>query len=249
MQVVLNGIVSGAAIALLATAFQATYLPTGVFFVGLAAIYSVAPYIASEVLGVSGSWPLAILASTAAAVGLSLLCEWANHARLTRRGASDGAHLISSLGIYIVLVQAVAMIWGNNPRTLHASVVSVTRWDGLVITGAQWTIFCVAAALLAGFSVFLAGSNLGSRLRALADNSVQFALYGYNLDAHRLVAFGLSGVFATAASLVTANEIGFEPHAGLHAVLLAVVAVILGGRRTFLGPSSRLSCWASSVPR
>jgi len=36
MQTLLNGLVSGSAIALLAVAFQAVYLPTRVFFLGLA---------------------------------------------------------------------------------------------------------------------------------------------------------------------------------------------------------------------
>jgi branched-subunit amino acid ABC-type transport system permease component len=77
--------------------------------------------------------------------------------------------------------------------------------------------------------------NLGLRLRALADNPVQFALFGYNLDRHRLLAFGLAGVFATASSLVTAYDIGFDPHTGLNEVLLAVVAAIIGGRGSFMG--------------
>jgi len=93
-----------------------------------------------------------------------------------------------------------------------------------------------AVLLLGGFGLFLMRSDLGLRLRALADNPVQFTLFGYNMNHHRLLAFGLAGFFAAASALVTAYDIGFDPYAGLHAVLLAVVAVIIGGQGSFVGP-------------
>ena len=36
--------------------------------------------------------------------------------------------------------------------------------------------------------------------------------------------------------MLMAYDIGFGPHTGLHATLLAVVAVIIGGRSSFVGP-------------
>lgn len=236
MQILINGLVSGTAIALLAAAFQAVYLPTRVFFIGLAGIYSFCPYVARAVLEAGGGWGLALPAALATGVLLCLLCEWANHAPLARRRASEGAQLIASLGIYIVLVQIVAMIWGNDTKTLRTGLDSVSRLGETIVTGAQWITLGVGVLVLGGFAVFLMRSNLGLRLRALADNPTMFALFGYNVDRHRLLAFGVSGVFCAAASLTTAYDIGFDPHGGLHAVLLAIVAVIVGGQGSFLGP-------------
>ena len=236
MQILLNGLVSGSAIALLAMAFQAVYLPTRVFFIGLAGVYAAVPYIAHAMLSGGGPGWLAAIGATVISVDLCLLCEWANHAPLSRRRASDGAQLIASLGIYIILVQIVAMIWGNDTKTLRTGLDSVTRFGGVILTGAQWAILGTAALSLSAFALLLMKSNLGLRLRALADNPVMFALFGYNVDAHRLLAFALAGVFCAAASLTTAYDIGFDPHGGLHSVLLAVVAVIIGGRGSFLGP-------------
>lgn len=236
MQILINGFISGTAIALLAVAFQIVYLPTRVFFIGLAGVYSVVPYLALSVLGAGWGWPAALAASLLGAVGLCLLCEWANHGPLARKGASDGAQLIASLGIYIVLVQIVAMVWGNSTKTLRTGLDSVTRLGETIVTGAQWTTLGAGALCLAAFALLLLRSDLGLRLRALADNPKMFALFGYNVNRYRLLAFALCGVFVAAASLVTAYDIGFDPHTGLHAVLLAVVAVIIGGRGTFLGP-------------
>jgi branched-chain amino acid transport system permease protein len=95
----------------------------------------------------------------------------------------------------------------------------------------------VASALLLGAWAMLRVSDIGLRLRALADNPTQFALFGYNVGAYRLIAFAFAGIFAGASSLLTAYDIGFDPYTGLHAVLLAVVAVIVGGRHSFVGPA------------
>jgi len=217
-------------------AFQAVYLPTRVFFIGLAGIYSVVPYLAHSVLKAGGGWWLALPVAVGGSILLALFCEWANHARLSRKNAAEGTHLVSSLGIYIILVQVAAMVWGNSTKTLRTGLDSVTRMGETTITGAQWITVAAAVILLGGFAAFLMRSNLGLRLRALADNPTMFALYGYNIDRHRLLAFGLCGFFAAGAALVTGYDIGFDPHVGLNAVLLAVVAVIIGGQGSFLGP-------------
>jgi branched-chain amino acid transport system permease protein len=236
VQILLNGLISGLAIALLAVGFQAVYLPTRVFFIGLAGIYSCTPFIFYAVTANGGGRLLAIVMAVAAAVCLCIFSEWANHAQLTRRQASAGAHLIASLGTYIVLVQVVAMIWGNETKTLRSGLDTVTRIGGVIVTGAQWITSLVSVLLLGGFGLFLKSSNLGLRLRALADNPVQFALLGYNVNFHRLLAFSLAGLFAAASALVSAYDIGFDPNVGLQAVLLAVVATIIGGQNSFAGP-------------
>nr|VFJ77890.1 MAG: amino acid/amide ABC transporter membrane protein 1, HAAT family [Candidatus Kentron sp. FW] len=236
MQILLNGLISGLAIALLAVAFQVVYLPTRVFFIGLAGLYALAPYVYLASEKSFAFWPISVILSTITIIFLAVAIEWANHAPLTRKRASEGAHLIASLGIYIVIVQIVAMIWGNDTQTLRTGLDFTLPLGDSILTGSQLLMLTVSCLLLAGFLLMLRVTGVGLRLRALADNPTQFALYGYNVDTHRLMAFALAGIFVTAASLLTAYDIGFDPHTGLHAVLLAVVAVIIGGRRSFVGP-------------
>jgi branched-chain amino acid transport system permease protein len=52
-----------------------------------------------------------------------------------------------------------------------------------------------------------------------------------------MLAFAISGFLAATSSLLVSYQIGFDPHVGLDALLLAVVAVIIGGRNSFLGPA------------
>jgi branched-chain amino acid transport system permease protein len=236
MQILINGLISGAAIALLAIAFQVVYLPARVFFLGLAGIYTLAPFVVHTMLLHSGGWPVAILVALGVCVGVSLLSDWANHARLSRRNASEGAHLVASLGIYILIVQLIALIWGNETRTLRTGLHVTTQLGDIVVTRAQLITLSVAIVLINAFALFLGRSDLGLRLRAMADNPVQFALLGYSVDSHRLLAFGISGLLAAISSLLISYDIGFDPHVGLDALLLAIVAVIIGGRDSIWGP-------------
>jgi branched-chain amino acid transport system permease protein len=237
MQILLNGLISGCAIALLAVAFQLVYLPTRVFFIGLAGLYSIAPYCALALRTAGTAWWVGAVAAIAATGLLAVACEWLNHAPLTRKNASPAVHLISSLGIYIVAVQVIAIVWGSDTKTLRPGVDSTVRVFGAVLTQSQLLTAAVAALALILLAIGLRAADVGIRLRALADNPTLFALFGYNVSAYRLVAFAFAGIFAGAASLLTAYDIGFDPYTGLHAVLLAVVAVIVGGRHTFLGPA------------
>lgn len=237
MQVLLNGTISGMTLAVLALAFMVVYLPCRVFYLALAGIYALAPYLSLACMRQGFPLWASVLVPAGAGVLVSVMCELANHAPLERKQASPGAHLISSLGLYLVILQVVAMIWGNETQVLRSGVDTVYRLGGMVmLTRAQVLAGGVSLVLLCLFYGWLRFSNLGLQLRAMADNPVQLALHGYNIRRLRLIAFAISGFLASVSALLVANDVGFDPHGGLPALLLAIVAVIIGGNTSFLAP-------------
>lgn len=236
MQILANGIIDGFTIAVLAVAFTVVYLPTRVFHIALGGIYAVVPFIVWTAIRLNWPWYLALAIAILMGVGLSLVFELINHARLERKGASAGAQLISSLGIYIILVQAVAMIWGNDQKTLRIGLDTVVSIGIINITRSQIIAASVSMGVLLLFYLWLRFSNQGLQFRGLADNSTELALRGYNVRRLRLLAFGVSGLLCSISSLLVSYDIGFDPHRGLAALLIAVVASIIGGRESFLGP-------------
>jgi branched-chain amino acid transport system permease protein len=236
MQVLLNGLIGGLAVAVLAVAFQAVYLPTRVFFMGLAGLYASGPYAFSWLRDAGVPVALCAAGALAAVTALAVAAELANHRPLSEREASSGAHLISSLGIYIVIVQALVAVWGNSTRSLRPGVDTPFHIGSVVLTESQALSAVVSIAALGIALLLLHSSTLGLRLRALADNPSLFALCGYDVRMHRLIAFVLGGALAAVASLTSAWQIGYDPQTGLHATLLAVVAVMIGGRTSFVGP-------------
>lgn len=236
LQILVNGFISGLVIALLGMAFTLASLPTRVFHVALAGVYTVAPFIVWSLWKTTWHPAWGVTAALATGVLLSALCEACNHWWLERKKAPDGLHLVSSLGISIILVQSVAMIWGNETQVLREGIDQVFQFWGLRLTRSQIIAAAVSAFLLVAFAIWLHRAKLGLQFRALADNPVQLALFGYDIRKLRMLAFALSGLLASVAAILNAFDIGFDAHGGLHALLLGVVAVIVGGRGTWFGP-------------
>jgi len=72
--------------------------------------------------------------------------------------------------------------------------------------------------------------------RALASNPRELELRGYNVSKLRLFSFGLAGLLAAVVALTTAYDLGFDSQQALPVALPALVAVIVGGSHSFLGP-------------
>lgn len=236
MQIFANGLISGLTTAVLAVAFSVVYVPTRIFHIALGGIYVAASFFAWAVLEATGSVALSIVVAIGGSVLLSVGCEALNHAQLERKGAPMGAHLIASLGLYIIFVQAIALTWGNETKSLRLGVDTTMSAGGVILTSAQVLGAVVSSIVLAGFFLWLKFSDLGLQFRALADNAKELSLRGFNVRRLRLAAFGVSGALAAVSSLLTSYDLGFDPHVGLPALLLAVVAVIIGGRLSFFGP-------------
>ena len=235
MQVVANGTINGLMIALLAAGFSAVYIPTRVFYIALGGIYAAVPYVARECLVRNLPLPMALMAASGAGVLLSVLCELANHAPLERRKAGSGAHMVASIGAYIVIVQAVVLLWGTETKVLWAGTGQAVHIGEVVLNGAQALGAVTSIALLAAFGAFLRWTGAGLRFRAVAENALEFALRGHSVRRARVSAFALSGLLASTSSLLVASDIGFDPHRGLPALLPSVVATIVGGRMSFMG--------------
>lgn len=237
IQILVNGTISGLTLAVLALGFAIVYLPCRVFYLALAGVYALVPYIALACLHNDCPPWLAIIAAVVVGIVVSILCEMINHAPLERRRGSPGAHLIASLGLYLIMVQVVAIIWGNETQVLRSGMDVVYRFgEDLVLTRAQAIAGITSLLLLAGFYCWLQISNHGLQFRAMADNPIQLALHGYNVKRLRLLAFAISGFLGAISALCMANDVGFDPQGGLPVLLLAVVAVIIGGSSSFLAP-------------
>ena len=236
MQILLNGLCNGMVIALLAIAYTVVYLPTRIFFIALAGIYVGCAYLTWEMLGKGIHVGYAIGLSVALGATLSVLCELFNHRALEKHKASDGAHMISSLGIYMIMIQAVAIIWGNEPKILKTGLETTYHLMGFTVASSQVINLVAASIAVGGFFLWLKRSSLGLLFRGLADNPTQMALLGYDTNRLRLVAFGLSGAMAGFAGILSAYDLGFDPYTGMNAVLLAVIATIIGGKTNFVGP-------------
>lgn len=236
MQILMNGLLQGVLFGAIGVAFALVYRTTKVFHLALGGSLALAPYLALAALGIGfPTWLAALLAVALAAV-IGIVIEETIHWPLARKRAPSEVHLIASLGAYLILVQCIALIWGNETRVLRIGVDAT--WLIGDVTLAQAQVLGPALALVAtlGLFIWLNRANRGIELRALADNPVLVALLGRNVRALRRWVFGLSGALVATAALAQAWDVGFDPHIGLNAVLLGMVAMIIGGTGSYVGP-------------
>lgn len=236
MQIILNGLLQGVLFGAIGVAFALVYRTAKVFHVALGGVYAFVPFIASAVL-MAGlpAWGGAVLA-VAAAVLLGILIEESIHWPFARKRAPTEVHLIGSLGAYLVLVQCIALIWGNETRVLREGVDATWTIGGVTLAQAQVVGPALAFVAVLALFAWLGLAGRGLELRALADNPVLVALFGRNVRALRRWVFGLSAALAAIAAMAQAWDVGFDPHIGLKAVLLGMVAMIVGGSGSFVGP-------------
>lgn len=236
MQIFLNGILQGILFGAIGVAFALVYRTTKVFHLALGGIGALAPYLALAIITVGiPAWAAATFAILAAAC-LGVLIDESIHWPFSCKRAPAEVHLIASLGAYLVIVQCIALIWGNETQVLRIGVDQT--WTAFEVTLAQAQILGPILTLVATVTLFawLNGASRGLELRALADNPILVALFGRNVHALRRWVFGLSAALASIAALAVAWDVGFDPHGGLKAVLLGMVAMIIGGTGSFIGP-------------
>lgn len=236
--VLVDGLVSGIALAAMALAFSVVYLPSRVFHVALGAIFAASPFVYAQLRIFHVPAAVAVLLTVGIAMAASVLVERWNHAPLARRDSAETTHFVTSLGLFIVLTQAVVIGWDEQGRFLRQGVDTV--WSVPFLGGPidrARAILGLASAVLVGACLMLVyGTPIGLRFRALAQNPTESALRGLDIAWIRQQAFAVSGVLAASAALLHAMDRGYDAYLGFDMVLLAVVAVIIGGRESFVGP-------------
>ncbi len=236
MQILLNGTIQGLLISLLAIGFSIVYNSTGIIYVAQGAVYAISPFLLLSFLKFGMGIPFAVFFTFVITILLSMSFEKINHWPLYKKEASPLIQLISSLGIYIIIVQIIAIIWGNETKVLRTGVDTVVHFGGVILTKSQIIGGATGLLFILLFLLLLKTSDTGLMLIALSDNPIQLSLLGHDIAKLRLLAFGLSGLFTTTAATLTALDVGFDPQGGLSAVLIAIVATIIGGKGSFAGP-------------
>lgn len=235
MQILANGIIQGIMFALMGVAFSLVYGTTRVFHVALGGIFTLAPYIYISSFHHLGIVPSAVLSIFICGC-TGMFCEETLHWPFSRRSAPPDVHLIGSLGMFLVIGQIIAIIWGNDAQVIRTGVDRVYHLtDGVRLTQAQCISCVIGVIVLLVFLIWLQRTNLGLQFRAMADNQVLLSLMGRDVRFLRRLAFLISGMIAAVGALLSANDVGFDPNVGLNAVLIGMVATIIGGRGSLYG--------------
>jgi branched-chain amino acid transport system permease protein len=230
LQFVVNGIITGILYSLSAIGFALVYNTTRIFHIAAAALYMAAAYVfffAFHTLTLP-LWTSAITALICTAL-LSLLCEWLIYKPLYNKQSSLNVVMISSIGVMIILINTIALIFGNETKVIDNSIQKVFTFGEIIVTRPQVLQLLSGILLIVLFMSFLKFTKFGLKMRALSNDSVLFEVSGNSITTVRNLVFILSGIFLAAGSCLTAYDIGMDPHIGMPILINAMVAMIIGG--------------------
>jgi branched-chain amino acid transport system permease protein len=229
-QFIINGLITGVLYSLLAIGFALVYNTTKIFHVAASAVYVFAAYafwFISNRLGLP-IW-LGISLSLVLTMLLSLMIEVVVYRPLTSRKSSLNVAMISSIGVMTVIVNLLAMIFGNDTKVISEVIPTVYTFGDIVITVPQMLQAVVGSIAIIAFLVFISRSSWGIRLRAVSCDDVLYSTLGSNVNSSRVVVFLLSGAFIALAGCLTVYDVGLDPHMGMNVLINAMVAMIIGG--------------------
>jgi len=236
LQLLLNGLINGCAFALVALGFALICNTTRIFHFAHGGIYTLSGYLFFSFYTQHGLpiW-LALPITLVLAAIVGILIDLIVYRPLDRRGASTMMHMLSSLGLYIIIVNVICMVYGNNSKILVSGLLPTVKVGGLMLNVVQIATAITFLVVFLSLSLTLKFSSLGLKLRAMRDNQTLLALYGINANMVRLFVFGVGSALCALAGILVGLDVGIDPHIGMSVVVIAAVALIVGGIGVFEG--------------
>jgi branched-chain amino acid transport system permease protein len=235
-QFVANAIMTAAPFALVGVGFALVYLVARFLHFAHAAVFTSCPYFTFLIF--SAGWPLTVAIPTAIMLSTGVGCaiELFIYRHLRRKQSPAMVMMLASLGIYVVLQNWISLMFGDNTKTLLAEPVR----EGLLVLGArvtpvQITTISVSVTLIAAVALMLKYAKAGKAIRAVAADAELARVAGIDSDHVILWAFAIGSALAGMAGILVAVDVDMTPTMGMNVLMMAVVAVIVGGVRSIPG--------------
>jgi len=231
IQVLVNGLVDGAILALVAISLTVIFSILRVPHFGLGGVLVWGAFVAY--FGVTRFGLHLGVAALAAALGMALfgvLIEKLAFRRL--RGATEDAMFVSAIGVLLVLENGALLLWGSEGRStpVPQALQGVVAIPGVVyLPSMRLLIVVVTTAAFIGLHLYVTKTRMGQAMRAVAQDPVAARLLGVPIDRVASGSFALgSGMAGLGGALVGATfTLTFDM--GSPIILKAFVVVVLGG--------------------
>ena len=167
------------------------------------------------------------------AIPVFLLVGWGSYALIMRPivHTSHNVQVFTTVGLSIVLQNLALVLWSGEARFVRTRYYgSVVNIGEAVLNLAQAVAFVLAVSATAALFAFMRWSYAGKLMRATAQDRDAASLMG--IDTDRI--YALTWAVGIACVLL-APIYAVYPTAGLQFVLIAYIAVVLGGLGDMIG--------------
>ncbi len=238
LQLLINGIIMGSLYALLGISFTAIFAPTKIFHFMHASVYVFSGYFLYQFAMVWGlPLPLSILIAVLLAGLMGVLSERVIYSPLRNMGAGSMEMLLSSFGGYVILQNLILLIWKSDPRTVKIPEVLKNGIPVglLTFTPLDLIIILTSGVALGGVALFMRHTKVGKAMRAVENDPMGATIVGIPTEKVRFASFFLGSMLVAVAASFIVMDKGLEPTIGVNAVLVATVAMIVGGVGSYSG--------------
>lgn len=240
LQLLFNSIVSGLLLALVAVGFNLIFNTTKVFHLAHAGIYVLGSYLMMMFLNFFNAehslatWLISIVLCFSVIILLSSLIEWLVYYPLAKKNSGQAITLISSMGVYILLVNIIALKFGNEAKFMNLDLGKSITFINLTIVPIQLVQLAIAVLILTSVLLFQK-SKVFLRVKAVMSEQTVASVLGVNTKGVRLFAMIIGGLLVAIASILKLYDTGITPYSGMTITLTASAAVIIGGSNSLTG--------------
>ncbi len=230
LQLIVNGIVLGSIIALAAIGLTMVYGVLNFANFSHADFMALGAYIAfvlNVALGLNIILSFFIAVAIAGALGV--LLDFLVWKPMRRKNADLVSLVIISIGLSLIVRNAIIFIWGGSTRNFDLPVRRGIEMLGVTITHNQLIGLGTAILFMVLVHFFLKNTKLGKAMRAISDDINLARMSGIDSDKVIMwmwfIGIGLAGV----AGILYGLETTIRPNMGWFLILPMFAAVILGG--------------------
>ncbi len=238
IQTLINGITVGSIYALIAIGYSMVFSILRVINFAHGSFYmvgAVAALTANITMGVP-FW-IAIIIGLLIAAATGIFVEQTSIRPLRKRGAPRIAFLLSTLGMQLIIDNAIRIIWGARTRPFPSPIPNRSfSFFNYRISLYEIIILLITFILLIVLELFLKKTRTGKAIRATAQNPVAAGLMGIEVNTVIRTTFAIAALLGGAAGILVGmyyNSV--YATMGFVAGLKGFSAAVLGGMGSLTG--------------
>jgi branched-chain amino acid transport system permease protein len=231
-QQLLNGLTQGGTYALIAIGYTLIFGVLEIINMAHGEVFMIGAMAGYALVTLLG-WGLvpALLGGMIGAALVGAVLEFTALRALRRKGISNLAPLISTIGLAMVLQNVMIRFAGAEPLPFRVPLSSgVLKLGPLQVTATQLVVLGVSLVLMIALQWTLSRTGLGRAVRAVSENPETAALLGVNVSGIVLATVMLASALGGAAGvLVGVSFVSVSSVMGLTYGLKGLAVIILGG--------------------
>ncbi|MDP9459030.1 MAG: carboxypeptidase regulatory-like domain-containing protein [Actinomycetota bacterium] len=232
----LDGLLLGALIGITAIGLSLIFGTTGLINFAHGELVTTGAVVAFGLNAVGLHVALAVLVAVPVVAALAGGTELLLWRPMRRRRISRVSMFIATIGLALLLRQAVLVVYGGDPHTYaEYSLQRTWQWGPVSITPRDAAILGIALLVLVLVGLALTRSRLGTAIRSVSDNRALAGCSGIDVDRVVLQVWVVGGGLAALGGVLYGLNQAVTWNMGFNLLLLMFAGVILGGLGTAFG--------------